>query len=62
MGQADLERPWILGERTEWTVLFGLGIIGFILGMAIFVVGTAITPYARTPPGERWTKIGGPDH
>jgi hypothetical protein len=37
-------------------VYFGLA--SLIIGLAIAATGS----YRAWPPGERWTKIGGPDH
>jgi AraC family transcriptional regulator len=30
-----------------------------LAGLAVFVVGMALHPHGGTPPGERWTLIGG---
>jgi len=36
-----------------WAVMVLLaGLVGFVVGMALH-------PHGRTPPGERWTRIGG---
>jgi hypothetical protein len=51
-----------LGKSKEWAVPSWLGLIGFLLGLAMFAAGTAIIPRAAPPPAERWEFIGGPDH
>ena len=56
----------IVGGEVGLEIVGSVGQVAFLTGLATFSVGTGIWHKAfervAPPPGERWMRVGGPDH